>query len=92
MILSLGRRLTSDEAYRIVNDHDIVARFPRTVNALALGDICYDPCGPKVLITELASQITKRDDDGSGPDDVILKNDKILWIEGSDDKVCPVRE
>ena len=81
-----------DEAYRIVNDQDIVARFPRTVNALALGNIGYDHCGPTVLITELASQITKRDDEGSGPSDIIFKNDEMLWIEGSDDKVCPVRD
>ena len=70
----------------------IVARFPRTVNALDLGNICNDPCGSTVLITELASQITKCDDKGSTPGDVIFKNDEILWIEGTDDKVCPVRE
>ena len=69
-----------DEAYRIVNDQDVVARFPRTVNALAFGSTGYDHCGPTVLITELANQIA-----GSNAD--------TLWIEGqSDDKTCPVRD
>lgn len=80
-----------DEAYRIVNDQDVVARFPRTVNALAFGNIGYDHCGPTVLITELASQISKHLADG--PDQARFDKKEMLWIEGqSDDKVCPVRD
>lgn len=67
-----------DEAYRIVNDQDVVARFPRTVNALALGNIGYDHCGPTVLITELASHL--------------FEKGELLWVEGTDDKLCPVRD
>ena len=33
-----------DEAYRIVNDQDVVTRTPRTVNALVLGSIGYEHC------------------------------------------------
>ena len=39
-----------DEAYRMVNNQDVVACTPRTVNALVLGNIGYDHCGPTVLI------------------------------------------
>eukprot|EP00804_Cyclotella_cryptica_P010346 CCRYP_012268-RA/>CCRYP_012268-RA protein AED:0.21 eAED:0.21 QI:1501/1/1/1/1/1/2/180/510 len=80
-----------DEAYRIVNDQDVVARFPRTVNALAFGNIGYDHCGPTVLITELASQISKHV--GDDCDKFIFDKKEMLWIEGqSDDKACPVRD
>jgi hypothetical protein len=77
-----------DEAYRIVNDQDVVARFPRTVNALALGSIGYDHCGPTVLITELASQISKHESDASER----FEKKEMIWIEGTDNKVCPVRD
>ena len=80
-----------DEAYRIVNDQDVVARFPRTVNALAFGNIGYDHCGPTVLITELANQISKTDAKESGETNLLQKG--ALWIEGeSDDSACPVRD
>ena len=79
-----------DEAYRIVNDQDAVARFPRTVNALALGNIGYDHCGPTVLITEIESQISKRD--GNNGESKFQQNE-VLWIEGeSNDASCPVRD
>lgn len=81
-----------DEAYRIVNDQDVVARFPRTVNALALGNIGYDHCGPTVLITELASQISKHDDRSPEPGNHLFEKRELLWIEGTDDKLCPVRD
>ena len=75
-----------DEAYRIVNDQDAVARFPRTVNALVLGNVWYDHCGPTVLITELEKQI---DQDGSKR----FSQSSLLWIEGqSDEAPCPVRD
>jgi hypothetical protein len=79
-----------DEAYRIVNDQDVVARFPRTVNALALGNIGYDHCGPTVLITEIENQISKRDgNDGASK----FLQSEMLWIEGeSNDAACPVRD
>ena len=77
-----------DEAYRIVNDQDVVTRFPRTINALVLGNIGYDHCGPTVLITELASQVSKSSE-GSG----MFDQQQMLWIEGqSDDASCPVRD
>lgn len=39
-----------DEAYRIVNGEDVVARLPRSVN-VALVNIAYEHCGPTVLIS-----------------------------------------
>lgn len=86
----IGNRI--DEAYRIVNDQDVVARFPRTVNALALGNIGYDHCGPTCLITELASQISKHNEDSSSIPDHMFEKAEMLWIEGTDDKLCPVRD
>lgn len=79
-----------DEAYRIVNDQDAVARFPRTMNGLALGNIGYDHCGPTVLITEIENQISKRDGtDGASK----FQKSEMLWIEGeSNGAACPVRD
>ena len=72
------------EAYRIVNGEDIVARLPRTINALALGNIRYEHCGATALVT---SDTVGYDEDG-----VEMINPKI-WIEGeSDDSRCPVRD
>ena len=85
-----------DEAYRIVNDQDVVTRFPRTVNALVLGNIGYDHCGPTVLITELSNQISKHLESSEENDrttDSMFQKTEMLWIEGeSDDKACPVRD
>jgi hypothetical protein len=73
-----------NEAYRIVNGQDVVARTPRTVNALVLGNIGYDHCGPTVLIKEYAD----RDDEDDN-----ARAREMLWIEGrSDDASCPVRD
>ncbi|KAL9182905.1 hypothetical protein ACHAXT_004184 [Thalassiosira profunda] len=81
-----------DEAYRIVNDQDVVTRFPRTVNALVLGNIGYDHCGPTVLITELKKQIAKRNE-REGSSNLFFQQDEMLWIEGeSNDAACPVRD
>eukprot|EP00578_Thalassiosira_sp_NH16_P021655 CAMPEP_0181086980 /NCGR_PEP_ID=MMETSP1071-20121207/6035_1 /TAXON_ID=35127 /ORGANISM="Thalassiosira sp., Strain NH16" /LENGTH=919 /DNA_ID=CAMNT_0023168851 /DNA_START=45 /DNA_END=2804 /DNA_ORIENTATION=- len=80
-----------DEAYRIVNDQDVVTRFPRTVNALVLGKIGYDHCGPTVLITELANQISKHDDEERTSS--MFREGETLWIEGeTNDAACPVRD
>ena len=74
-----------NESYRIVNDQDVVTRTPRTVNALVLGNIGYEHCGPTVLITELAYQMSNDNNNVNDRD--------ILWIEGqSDDRPCPVRD
>jgi hypothetical protein len=86
----IGREI--NEAYRIVNDQDVVARFPRTVNALALGNIGYDHCGPTVLITELASQISKHEDGTTNLNKHVFERNEMLWIEGTDEKLCPVRD
>ncbi|KAL3762562.1 hypothetical protein ACHAW5_007807 [Stephanodiscus triporus] len=73
-----------NEAYRIVNGQDVVARTPRTVNALVLGNIGYDHCGPTVLITE---SIDRNDGDDN------IRTREMIWIEGqSDDAACPVRD
>jgi hypothetical protein len=71
-----------DEAYRIVNNQDVVARTPHTVNALVLGNIGYDHCGPTVLIQKKKMDEVEYDD-----------NDVLLWIEGqADTMACPVRD
>jgi len=72
-----------DEAYRIVNGEDLVARNPRTVNALAFGNVGYEHCGPTVLVS-----VTKTiEEDGK---EIVAPT---LWIEGeSDDEQCPVRD
>lgn len=65
-----------DEAYRVVNGDDIVARNPRTMNALALGSIGYDHCGPTVLVSHRT--------DSDKP--------SIWVEGESDDGKCPVRD
>ena len=68
-----------DQAYRLVNGDDVVARLPRSVNALVLGNINYEHVGATVLLTDPES-------DGE-------KCNTYLWIEGeSDDSKCPVRD
>jgi hypothetical protein len=75
-----------DEAYRIVNNQDVVARTPRTVNALVLGNIGYDHCGPTVLIQ-------KKKEEETGGDDSSINSNMLLWIEGQTDTMaCPVRD
>jgi hypothetical protein len=66
-----------DEAYRIVNGEDVVARLPRTVNALNLVSIGYEHCGPTVLITvpEEAGEAQA-----------------LVWLEGKSGGECPVRD
>ena len=68
------------EAYRIVNGDDVVTRLPRTMNALMLGNVGYEHCGPTVLVTQ------PQNTDGLDPE-------PLLWVEGeSDDSKCPVRD
>ena len=74
-----------DEAYRIVNGEDLVARHPRTMNALAFGNVGYEHCGATVLIS--LSNTVGDDDDG---EPIIVPK---VWIEGeSDNSLCPVRD
>lgn len=73
-----------DEAYRVVNGDDVVARNPRTMNALAFGNIGYDHCAATVLVSEERTQL--------GEDGEEIVNPKV-WIEGeSDEGTCPVRD
>ncbi|GKY91437.1 hypothetical protein MPSEU_000116000 [Mayamaea pseudoterrestris] len=68
-----------NQAYRVVNDEDVVARLPRSINALVFGYINYEHCGPTVLISQ-----PKDSADSSAP---------LVWVEGeSDDSQCPVRD
>jgi hypothetical protein len=73
-----------DQAYRVVNGDDIVARLPRTVNALVLGSINYEHVGTTVLLT----------DPESDSESIAVENyNTCLWIEGeSDASKCPVRD
>ncbi len=66
------------QAYRVVNGEDVVARLPRTVNALVFGNVGYDHVGTTVLVKD-----PNQADDG----------EPLLWVEGeSDDNTCPVRD
>lgn len=68
-----------NEAYRIVNGDDLVARNPRTLNALAFGNVRYEHCATTVLVSN-----TNTDDEMQAP---------TIWIEGeTDDQPCPVRD
>ena len=72
-----------DQAYRIVNGEDVVARMPRTLNGLALGQVRYEHVGTTVLVTQPVTA------DG----DVAPQMESLVWIEGeSDDRLCPVRD
>ena len=68
-----------DQAYRLVNGEDVVARLPRTMNALVFGNVNYEHVGKTVLIRSPEQQ---EDDTKS-----------LVWVEGeSDDNACPVRD
>lgn len=70
-------------AFRIVNGDDVVARMPRTMNALVLGNVGYEHVGKTVLISQ-----PRASEDGDE-----ASNRPLLWIEGvSDDTRCPVRD
>jgi hypothetical protein len=69
-----------DEAYRVVNGNDVVARLPRTMNVI-VGSVGYEHCGPTALLTQ-------PEDASEGPE-----APPLLWVEGeSDDRRCPVRD
>ena len=66
------------QAYRVVNGEDVVARLPRTVNALVFGNVGYDHVGTTVLVKEISQA---------------NEGEPLLWVEGeSDDNTCPVRD
>lgn len=70
-----------DQAYRVVNGEDVVARMPRTLNGLALGQVRYEHCGTTVLLSQPTNI---HDKENSEP---------AFWVEGeSDDRLCPVRD
>jgi len=81
-------------AYRIVNGDDVVARMPRTMNALVLGQVKYDHCGPTVLISQpKGPEDTDEEAEVEVPRIGNGKTTPLLWIEGeSDDSACPVRD
>jgi len=80
-----------NEAYRVVNGADVVARLPRSVNFLL--KIGYDHCGATALVSlpkvkELNETIPGNNTNISNIADVPL-----IWVEGeSDDSMCPVRD
>lgn len=65
-----------DEAYRLVNGQDAVARMPRTVNALALGSIGYNHCAPTALVNT----------------DPTNEQPRVWVEGESDNRACPVRD
>ena len=73
------------EAYRVVNGEDVVARLPRTVNALGVVKIGYEHSGATALVS---APKTAEETDSEG------QNAKpTLWVEGeSDNSQCPVRD
>ena len=74
-----------DEAYRVVNGEDLVARHPRTMNALVFGNVGYEHCGATVLVSLNSTLVG--DEDG---EPVVIPK---IWIEGeSDNALCPVRD
>ena len=79
-----------DEAYRVVNGADVVARLPRSVNfVLKVG---YDHCGATALIS---LPKTKKDgDEQEGKESgSTVTTVPLIWVEGeSGDSMCPVRD
>lgn len=88
-----------DEAYRIVNAQDVVARVPRPML-----NIDYEHCGRTVLIEEPAVVLVDNSEDGSSNgaattaslDEVLpeIMTGSVLWIEGESDfpRFDPVRD
>ena len=84
-----------DQAYRIVNGEDVVARMPRSLNAI-LGEVRYDHVGATVLISQ-PMEFAEIDNENREPNEELLDGSKkstpLLWIEGeSDESSCPVRD
>lgn len=81
-----------NQAYRIVNGEDVVARLPRTFNAMIFGNINYEHVGTTVLLTHPDLNSSNRTDDHITVDST-MSSMPCIWIEGeSDDKQCPVRD
>jgi hypothetical protein len=80
-----------DQAYRVVNGEDVVARLPRTVNALVLGNVGYEHVGTTVLVTQPQNDTSSSDAD---VDTIMVDKPAMrIWVEGeSDDSKCPVRD
>jgi hypothetical protein len=77
-----------DQAYRVVNGEDVVARLPRTVNALVLGNVGYEHVGTTVLITQ-----PEKNTDAATASSTTKPPPLRIWVEGeSDDSKCPVRD
>jgi Lipase (class 3) len=73
------------EAYRVVNGDDVVARMPRTVNALVFGQVGYDHVGKTVLVSQPPENESEEMDARQAM--------PLLWVEGeSDNSQCPVRD
>lgn len=82
-----------DQAYRIVNGEDVVARLPRTVNALVFGNINYEHVGTTVLLSLSPSQPSNSNNNNITASLSSAASTPVLWIEGeSDDSKCPVRD
>jgi hypothetical protein len=78
-----------NQAYRVVNDQDVVARLPRTMYTLSVD---YDHCGSTVLVVSPEEE-TKTSTTDQEEDIANRKGRPVLWIEGeSDDEECPVRD
>lgn len=83
-----------DQAYRVVNGDDVVARLPRSVNAFVFGNINYEHVGTTVLLTPPP---TDNSDDTTttnvASNAAAAAAARVIWIEGeSDDNQCPVRD
>ena len=77
-----------DQAYRIVNGEDVVARLPRTMYTLSVD---YDHVGSTVLVSteEAAAANAAAGVGGSSSTEATRR----LWVEGeSGDESCPVRD
>jgi hypothetical protein len=85
-----------DEAYRIVNGQDVVARLPRTVNALNLVTVGYEHCGPTVLIS-IPNEAKNDKEEGNASEEGFVEEQQqarkpLIWIEGQSEGACPVRD
>lgn len=82
-----------DEIYRIVNGEDVVARLPRSVNALVLGNINYEHVGSTVLLTQPDKTFSTATSVPAVSTGSAGSSACVLWVEGeSDDNKCPVRD
>jgi hypothetical protein len=88
---SLCRSGKLDEAYRVVNGADVVARLPRSVNFLL--KIGYDHCGATALISLPKAKVENETVSGNNTSSSSDVDVPLIWVEGeSDDSLCPVRD